>query len=150
MINSMEVNKKLSVAERMLEQERISSITLIDRDKLKDFLYTNAYTPIGKKMIGSVEKETQLIEEIAEVLKLCGYIFMNEGVNYYKKLAPRDNAHLMKQATKKLLFLNSVCKNTMGNGGFIKVKIERDNRESQLNLINAFEWCVRHYEENLE
>lgn len=140
----------------LFEEEKAEALSLVKLENLSVFLYLHADDYVGKKIVDEKEIPTTLQEEVGEVAKLSHMAYIADGVNYYRSYHAMNRAEfdeeetekssksLYMRAGKKLLFLNAVAKSLTGRG-FIERKIDKSSVEDMTALVDAFEWCVRHY-----
>lgn len=139
------------------EEEKAKSIEMIGFERFTSFLFINSAEYIGMKN----DKQTTVEEEVRETLKLIHIAYVEscvENIDFYnRKLAFRSvegsasermmkSENLYKNAAKKLLFINSKCKEMTGSHGFICKKIDRNDSKQLKALCEAFEWCVAHFD----
>lgn len=143
-------NKKV-----LFEQEKANALNYINFERFISFLYMNAYEYVGFYN----GKETTLREEVKEVLRLSHVAYVEssvENVGFYQsfkayRMVEEDNhkaksQNLYEKAAKKLIFLNSKCKEMTNGRGFIERKINLRDKKEVVSLIEGFEWTIAHFE----
>ncbi len=137
-----------------INNEMNEAMEIIEIGAFKDFLYTYADVEVGERANG---QPTTLSEEVGEVARLTHRAYVADGVvNYYNsrqafRLAEYSEEEkityaerMYNRAAKKLMFLNSRCKE-LTKKGFVKAFIDKHSASDMAKLVDAFEWCVAHY-----
>ena len=145
-MNNVVVNAQ--VREAIFEAERDQALSLIDVSALISFVGRH-----GKSIIDIDDNGN--LETVENVIGKVGYLtnkaFVRDHVNYYHVFAARDVAEsgsviaktVKVKAAKKIIFLNSVCKNQFDMGVFIKDKIQLSDDSQVEALVNAFDFVIR-------
>lgn len=130
------------------------AIEIFDIDILKGFLYTKA-----DMVIESRECSRTLLNEVGEVARFSAIAYIKDGVNYYSRRRAFSEAELTEaereqrtsrmftKAAKKLIFLNSVCKNNYSKQGFIKAFVDTTSVEECKSITDAFMYLIDNYDE---
>ena len=145
----------MTKAQNIYEQEKAQALSIFRTESLCNFLYIHAHDIVGKDRNGV---STTLMDEVGEVARMAHRAYVSDGVNYYRsgrcfsmaeldeETVKENSKRMYIRAAKKLFFLNSVSKSLTGEY-IIARRIDDTSLEQVTALVDAFEWCVRHYSE---
>lgn len=131
-----------------VEKIKERSLETINWESLKLFIKMYAYSIVGEYR----DRETTLIEEISLIGKLIYRASVKE-INFYSNKAfdsveftteerVKRAARAFKQATNKIMWLNTVCEQMTGSK-FIKEFISKSDAAATNKLVDAFDFCIK-------
>lgn len=138
-----------------LNEAKAKVLSFFDVEKLVSFVYIFSETFIGKTTTGTA---TTLQTEMGEVVKLIGYAYMTDNVNYalYKGLITSTGTESERSAhnnyyalaARKILWLNTVAKGIQDNHpyDFVIQKINLADNDEVREFIDAFMYIVTNYD----
>lgn len=139
----------------ILKKELENAMEMIAWDVFRVFVYGYHNEHIGFKKYGGRIYATTLADNISDVGELINRAELTLGQNMYHskqafRIAEIDDPIAVSEkawnkALKKILWLNTVCKECTGEV-FIKAKIDRTNVSEVRRLVEAFEFCTLHPE----
>lgn len=131
----------------LFAQDAEKAKAIVDISVFKQFLTTYFYEKIGK---------FTLIEDV-EFLGRCFAAIEAVRINYYDPRASFNFSAWTQEeqmtfavnkyhaAQKKILFLNSKCREYLGDG-FLKVKVDKSNIKDVIATVDAFAFVLENYE----
>lgn len=131
-----------------LAREQANAYAYIDMQVLVDFLSQYAYEYLGA--ISKNGTPLTIRDEIGEIAKMTHKAYVDMGNISFtnselsKEEQQEKKSRLIRNAAKKLLFLNRLCMEYTGKH-FVKQFVDSKDAKANTDLVDAFEYAIRCY-----